>query len=168
MTDRDLGSQELDLPPSEFSTEALWIRLGEAQLKALFQAGHDILGSIHALEHATIAVLPLFALCDPRDVGGASYLAHPDVGGPVVFVYDGYPGGVGIVRAAFERIGEIMQAAAEMIRACPCAEGCPSCVQSPSCGDANEPLDKLGAALLAELLAENWRERFARGEEGEK
>ncbi len=156
MTDRDLGSEDLDLPPTQFSTQALWIRFGADELAALAKRGRDLLGSIHALEHATIAVLPLFALCDPRDIGGASYMAHPDVGGPALFVYDGYPGGVGIVRTAFERLGEIMRAVAETVRACPCAEGCPSCVQSPSCGDANEPLDKLGAAELAEMLAAKW------------
>ena len=117
------------------------------------------MGSLHALEHALIGLLPVFAHCDTRDVGGVSEVAHPDLGGPVISVHDAHPGGVGIAEVAFERIEELLAATAENIETCPCAEGCPSCVQSPGCGSGNEPLDKAGAALLARRWLKAGRRR---------
>ncbi|MGD9520277.1 MAG: Zn-binding domain-containing protein, partial [Armatimonadota bacterium] len=108
------------------------------------------------LEHALIGILPLFALCDRRDLGGVSHSCHPDVGRGALFVYDGYPGGVGISLAAFERLGLVLTAVAEALEQCPCEAGCPSCVQDSNCGDGNWPLDKRGAALLARHLARRW------------
>jgi DEAD/DEAH box helicase domain-containing protein len=153
VTEQDLGTEPLILPPQEFETQALWIGVGRQEAALLAAQGHDLLGSLHALEHALIAVLPLFALCDPRDIGGASYPLHPEVGSGAVFVYDAYPGGVGIAREAFRRGAELLTAVAEAIEGCPCEAGCPSCVQSPSCGANNQPLDKLGAARLARYVA---------------
>ena len=109
------------------------------------------MGTLHALEHALIGLLPLFALCDPHDIGGVSHAHHADVGVGGIFIYDGYPGGVGICEEAYHQAEELLAAVAERIENCPCEAGCPACVQSPSCGDNNQPLDKLGAAVLAHL-----------------
>jgi len=158
VTEQDLGVEPLDLPAKEFETQGLWIVIGEAELLLLSERGRDVLGSLHALEHALIAVTPLFVLCDERDIGGVSYPSAPGMGMPTIFLYDGYPGGVGIARAAFGRLGEILAAAGELVRACPCEGGCPACVQSAGCGDGNWPLDKSGAAELAERLAQRWNE----------
>ena len=113
-----------------------------------------LLGSLHAAEHAQIAVLPLLAMCDRWDIGGLSTNSHPQTGGPTIFIHDGHPGGVGITRTAFARFEELCADAHRLIAECPCASGCPSCVQSPKCGNLNEPLPKAGAlALLERLLA---------------
>ncbi|HLH14380.1 MAG TPA: DEAD/DEAH box helicase [Solirubrobacteraceae bacterium] len=113
-----------------------------------------LLGSLHATEHAQIAVLPLIAMCDRWDIGGLSTNAHPQTGCPTIFIYDGHPGGIGIARTAFARFEELCEDARRLIAGCPCKSGCPSCVQSPKCGNLNEPLHKAGAlALLARLLA---------------
>lgn len=148
-TDAEMGQFPLSLPASAYETTGLWLRIGPSDVRMLQEAGHDLMGSIHALEHALIALLPLFCMCDPHDVGGVSHSNHPDLGGPGIFLYDGHPGGVGICEAAYERVGELLAAAAQVIGACPCEEGCPSCVQAPDCGDGNRPLDKEGAGRLA-------------------
>ncbi len=158
ITERELGTEDLDLPAQSFETQALWIAVGAREVAVLAEAGRDLMGSLHALEHAVIAILPLFALCDQRDIGGVSHGTHPDVGRGALFVYDGYPGGVGIALGAFDRLGEVLSAVAETIENCPCEAGCPSCVQSTYCGDGNWPLDKAGALLLARHLAARWAE----------
>jgi DEAD/DEAH box helicase domain-containing protein len=113
-----------------------------------------LLGSLHATEHAQIAVLPLIAMCDRWDIGGLSTNAHPQTGGPTIFIYDGHPGGIGITRLAYQRFEELCRDAHRLIAECPCKSGCPSCVQSPKCGNLNEPLSKHGArALLESMLA---------------
>ncbi len=111
-----------------------------------------LLGALHAAEHAQIAVLPLIAMCDRWDIGGLSTNFHPQTGGPTIFLYDGHPGGVGIARMAFARFQELCEDARRLIAECPCASGCPSCVQSPKCGNLNEPLSKAGAQLLLEQM----------------
>ncbi len=113
-----------------------------------------LLGSLHATEHAQIAVLPLIAMCDRWDIGGLSINFHPQTGVPTIFIYDGHPGGIGIARTAFARFEELCADARRLIAGCPCADGCPSCVQSPKCGNLNEPLCKAGALLLLEGLLE--------------
>jgi DEAD/DEAH box helicase domain-containing protein len=113
-----------------------------------------LLGALHATEHAQIAVLPLIAMCDRWDIGGLSTNFHPQTGAPTIFLYDGHPGGIGIARTAYARFEELCGDARRLIAGCPCASGCPSCVQSPKCGNLNEPLHKAGAlALLERLLA---------------
>ena len=153
ITEQELGQFPLNLPPSSYETVGVWIKLGEGDVGLLQDGGHDLMGAIHALEHALIQLLPLFALCDPHDVGGSSHNHHPDLGGPGIFLYDGFPGGVGICESAFERLGELVAAVADTIAACGCEEGCPSCVQAPDCGDGNRPLDKQGALALARRWA---------------
>ena len=145
--------QALDLPPVSFATQALWFELDAAQLGERIPLD-ALLGALHATEHAQIAVLPLIAMCDRWDIGGLSTNHHPQTGCPAIFIYDGHPGGIGISRTAFARFEELCADARRLIAECPCAGGCPSCVQSPKCGNLNEPLSKAGALLLlGELLA---------------
>jgi DEAD/DEAH box helicase domain-containing protein len=143
--------QSLDLPTTEFSTRALWYELDELIGAEPFPPEH-LLGALHALEHGQIAVLPLIAMCDRWDIGGLSTNAHPQTGGPTIFIYDGHPGGVGITRRGFERFDHLVADARRLIGECPCRSGCPSCVQSPKCGNLNEPLSKAGALELLERL----------------
>jgi DEAD/DEAH box helicase domain-containing protein len=107
-----------------------------------------LLGALHALEHGQIAVLPLIAMCDRWDIGGLSTNAHPQTGGPTIFIHEGHPGGVGITRRGFDHFDRLVGDAQRLIGECPCSDGCPSCVQSPKCGNLNEPLSKRGALEL--------------------
>ena len=110
------------------------------------------MGSIHALEHATISLTPLLALCDRNDLGGISFTKHPQLQDGGVFFYDGYPGGVGIAECMYNSFEDLLARTHDLIAACPCEEGCPSCVQSPKCGSGNRPIDKLGAKLALSIL----------------
>jgi DEAD/DEAH box helicase domain-containing protein len=143
----------LDLPPTSFPTQALWFELDAQQIEDDIPLD-QLLGALHATEHAQIAVLPLIAMCDRWDIGGLSTNYHPQTGAPTIFIYDGHPGGIGIARTAFARFAELCRDAHALVCECPCASGCPSCVQSPKCGNLNEPLSKAGArALLGRMLA---------------
>jgi DEAD/DEAH box helicase domain-containing protein len=146
----------LELPPTSFSTQALWFELpiGDRPADELdeWMPLEALLGSLHATEHAQIAVLPLIAMCDRWDIGGLSTNYHPQTGAPTIFLYDGHPGGIGIARTAFARFEELCEDARRLIAECPCASGCPSCVQSPKCGNLNEPLSKAGAVRLLERM----------------
>jgi DEAD/DEAH box helicase domain-containing protein len=128
----------------------------------------DLLGALHATEHAQIAVLPLIAMCDRWDIGGLSTNLHPQTGGASIFIYDGHPGGIGITRTAFARFEELCRDAHRLIAECPCASGCPSCVQSPKCGNLNEPLSKAGARLLLERMLGVGEEPAAGGHRSER
>ena len=143
----------LDLPTVEFSTRALWYELDELIAAEPFPFD-QLLGALHALEHGQIAVLPLIAMCDRWDIGGLSTNAHPQTGGPTIFIYDGHPGGVGITRRGYDEFGRLVGDAQRLIGECPCKAGCPSCVQSPKCGNLNEPLSKRGALELLRRLSE--------------
>jgi DEAD/DEAH box helicase domain-containing protein len=143
--------QTLDLPTVEFPTRALWFELGEVIDAEPFPAD-KLLGALHALEHGQIAVLPLIAMCDRWDIGGLSTNAHPQTGGPSIFIYDGHPGGVGITRRGYDEFERLVGDARRLIGECPCQSGCPSCVQSPKCGNLNEPLSKAGALELIRRL----------------
>ncbi len=113
-----------------------------------------LLGALHAVEHAQIAVLPLIAMCDRWDIGGLSTNLHPQTGGPAIFIYDGHPGGIGITRQGYAGFERLVGDAYRLIAECPCESGCPSCVQSPKCGNLNEPLHKRGALeVLSRMLA---------------
>jgi len=143
----------LELPPTSFSTQALWFELDSSALGVGDTIPLEaLLGALHATEHAQIAVLPLIAMCDRWDIGGLSTNLHPQTGGATIFIYDGHPGGIGITRTAFHRFEELCRDAHRLIAECPCASGCPSCVQSPKCGNLNEPLSKAGAHLLLERM----------------
>jgi DEAD/DEAH box helicase domain-containing protein len=139
----------LELPPTSFSTQALWFELEGGELGEWLPL-EALLGALHATEHAQIAVLPLIAMCDRWDIGGLSTNMHPQTGGPTIFIYDGHPGGIGITHLAYQRFEELCRDARRLIAECPCESGCPSCVQSPKCGNLNEPLSKAGAKLVLE------------------
>jgi DEAD/DEAH box helicase domain-containing protein len=143
----------LDLPETTFETEAVWYLPEPAQLEELEQMP-TLLSTLHAAEHSMIALLPLWAMCDRWDIGGLSTNVHFQTGRPTVFVYDGHPGGVGIAERGFEAFEGWVEDTAKMLAGCPCPEGCPSCVQSPKCGNLNEFLDKAGAlTLLRRMIA---------------
>ncbi len=150
-----LGSEDLDLPAAHLTTVAYWYTLSPELLAAAGLEPRDVPGAAHAAEHAQIGLLPLFAMCDRWDIGGLSTAWHPGTGSATIFVYDGYPGGAGIAERGYALAAEHLRATRDTVRTCPCETGCPSCVQSPKCGNGNHPLDKAGAVrLLGELLAD--------------
>jgi DEAD/DEAH box helicase domain-containing protein len=142
-----LGTFPLELPATTFDTEAVWFVPRPHQLEGL-EAMPLLLSSLHAAEHSLIALLPLWAMCDRWDIGGLSTNLHLDTGAPTVFVYDGHAGGVGIAERGFEQFEGWVADTAKLLAGCPCEHGCPSCVQSPKCGNLNEFLDKAGALTL--------------------
>jgi DEAD/DEAH box helicase domain-containing protein len=153
MTGEILDTVGLDLPPQSLVTRAVWWTVPDQVIAGAGVAPADLPGAAHAAEHAAIGLLPLVATCDRWDVGGVSTAFHPDTGSCAIFIYDGYPGGAGIAERGFGAAERWLGATLEAIRSCPCQSGCPSCVQSPKCGNGNEPLDKGAAAsLLAEVL----------------
>jgi len=137
----------LDLPQTAFETEAIWFLPEPPMLDGLMEMTR-LLGSLHAAEHTLIALLPLWAMCDRWDIGGLSTNLHFQTGRPTIFVYDGHAGGVGITERGFEAFEGWVDDTAKLLSGCPCERGCPSCVQSPKCGNLNEPLDKAGALTL--------------------
>src|SRR5215204_5836022 len=144
----------LDLPQTSFVTQALWYELGPGTVSPELPL-MELLGALHAAEHSQIAVLPLLAMCDRWDIGGLSTNLHPQTGGPTIFIYDGHPGGIGITRRGYLAFEALVDDAHRLISECPCEKGCPSCVQSPKCGNLNEPLSKLGSAqLMGRMLAD--------------
>ncbi|MEV7009571.1 DEAD/DEAH box helicase [Streptosporangium sp. NPDC051022] len=149
-----LGDESLELPPRTLRTRAVWWTLPASATVSLAQEGLDLGGAAHAAEHASIGLLPLFATCDRWDIGGVSTELHPDTGLLTVFVYDGHEGGAGFAERGYARALDWLTATREAIASCECERGCPSCIQSPKCGNGNEPLDKAGALrLLAVLLS---------------
>ena len=157
-TGAPLGDEPLDLPPRHLLTRAIWWTISAAERDRLAAARVDLGGAAHACEHASIGLLPLFATCDRWDIGGVSADLHPATGKLSVFVYDGYDGGAGFAERGFQAARDWLTATRQAISGCDCETGCPSCVQSPKCGNANHPLSKRGAvALLDALLAESPR-----------
>jgi DEAD/DEAH box helicase domain-containing protein len=149
-----LGDEPLDLPARELRTKAIWWSVSDSLLERACVLD-DVPGAAHAAEHAAIGLLPLFATCDRWDIGGVSTELHPDTGRATVFVYDGHPGGAGFSESGHSRVRAWLAATRDAIAGCRCESGCPSCVQSPKCGNGNEPLDKAGALrLLSVVLAE--------------
>ncbi len=152
-----LDEVPLPLPPVQLETKAVWWTIPGEVLDRAGVGPRDVPGAIHAAEHAAIGLLPLVATCDRWDIGGVSTPLHPDTGLTTIFIYDGYPGGAGITERGARDADRWLRATLEAIRQCRCSSGCPSCVQSPKCGNGNEPLDKTGAvALLAAILGERW------------
>ena len=139
------------MPETTFETEAIWFCPEAAHLEGLEQMP-KLLGTLHAAEHTLIALLPLWAMCDRWDIGGLSTNVHYQTGRPTIFVYDGHAGGVGITARGFDRFEDWVEDTTRLLQRCPCAAGCPSCVQSPKCGNLNEPLDKGGARTLLERM----------------
>jgi DEAD/DEAH box helicase domain-containing protein len=151
---REIGVFPLDLPPTTFETRGLWVTLPplpppEGNTRPNFV---EFLGSLHAVEHAFIGLLPLFAMCDRGDIGGLSIAMHRQTRLPTIFVYDGYPGGVGISERGYDTFEEVARDTLGVLARCPCKKGCPACVQSPKCGNWNEPLSKDGAIKVLRYL----------------
>ena len=152
-TGENLGEQGLELPERELITTAVWWTVTDDQCTHANIDSTEIPGAVHAAEHASIALLPLFATCDRWDIGGVSTALHIDTGVTTVFDYDGYPGGAGFAQHGFDIARQWLTATRDLIRECRCREGCPSCIQSPKCGNGNNPLDKAAAIrILTELL----------------
>jgi DEAD/DEAH box helicase domain-containing protein len=147
-----LGVFDLRMPPIIFETVGLWLTIPETLPDLVRERGGDFMGAIHAAEHAMIALFPLLAICDRGDIGGISYTFHPQVGAPAIFIYDGHEGGAGLSARGFGDLEALLGRTADLLRGCPCEDGCPSCVQSPKCGNGNQPLDKEHAALVLEIL----------------
>ena len=143
----------LDLPEQSFPTQGLWYAMPDSLAgPAAFEDDTAQLGALHAAEHSQIAVLPLLAMCDRWDIGGLSTNVHFQTGLPTIFIYDGHPGGVGISRRGYDEFERLVADAARLVGECPCEAGCPSCVQSPKCGNLNEPLHKAGALELMDAI----------------
>ena len=147
-----LDEQDLDLPRRSFITAALWFDVPPAAEERVRRERLDFQGGLHAVEHAAIGILPLFAMCDRQDIGGLSTPHHTETGRPQVFLYDGFPGGVGISEKGFELLPELWEATLRTVEECPCETGCPSCIHSPKCGNNNEPLDKTAASIILKAL----------------
>lgn len=147
-----LGVLKLDLPPIIFETEGLWFEVPLSVQRQLEDNFIHFMGSIHAIEHAAIGILPLLVMTDRNDLGGISTPMHPQIGKPAVFVYDGMPGGAGLTQAAFDDAETMFNRTLSAIEDCDCELGCPSCVHSPKCGSGNRPIDKQGAAELLKML----------------
>ncbi len=144
-----LEERPLDLPQTSYQTQAVWF---DAERLEGGPAAADMPAALHALEHTLIQLLPAFVLCERADVGGVSYPMYPATGGPVVFVYDGYPGGVGYAWAGGHAFGDWLTAARDLLAACDCQGGCPRCVLSPKCGNGNQYLHKDAARVLGDAL----------------
>ena len=153
-TGRTLATEELDLPDTHLDTRAFWFTVPPAVCATAGIVPASLPGTLHAAEHAAIGMLPLFAICDRSDVGGVSTALHSDTGLPTVFIHDAHPGGAGLSELAFDRAEELITATSELIASCSCTLGCPSCVQSPKCGNGNEPLDKDGAHRLLRTIVD--------------
>ncbi len=147
-----LETVPLDLPRQTLHTRGVWYDLDEAALDAVGVDIARVPGALHAAEHAAIGILPLFAICDRWDIGGMSTALHPYTGRPTVFVHDGHPGGAGFAERGHEVLPRWLAATRAAISGCECRTGCPSCVQSPKCGNGNAPLDKAGAVRVLDVV----------------
>lgn len=156
ITQKLISTINLDLPEQIIETESVWIDIPCSIVTFLEQEKYHFMGAIHALEHAMIALFPLLVLCDRNDIGGISCPLHEQTEMASIFIYDGYPGGVGLTREAFRKMDSLLMQTQKTIASCSCNTGCPSCVHSPKCGSGNRPIDKKAClALLAEILKKN-------------
>jgi DEAD/DEAH box helicase domain-containing protein len=149
-----LSEHELSMPPQTFRTIAVWWTVPEIICQQTEQHCDEVVDALHAMEHACIGLLPMFAQCDRADIGGLSTDIHPQTGMATIFVYDGVPGGVGIAQVGYEQAEAWWQQTRSLLLECACLDGCPACIQSPKCGNGNQHLSKRGAAALASLLLE--------------
>jgi len=147
-TEALLGEFLLDLPPSIFTTTGIWFKVDDRILSEVRKKGFSTGGALHATEHAAIAALPLFALCDRMDLGGVSYPMNPELESAAIFIYDGHEGGVGLARRGFDCVRDWFSSTVSLMEDCSCEVACPSCTQDPKCGNNNEPLDKRGAIMI--------------------
>jgi DEAD/DEAH box helicase domain-containing protein len=150
--DKVIDEIPLCLPPLSFSTVGLWFTIPEEIRKEIEDKQLDFAGGLHAVEHAMIAISPMYAMCDRWDIGGLSTPMHPNTGQPSIFVYDGFEGGIGISETLYKKINYLWQKTLELINNCECTDGCPSCIYSPKCGNKNEPLDKKAASIILTKL----------------
>ncbi len=155
-----IGVYPLELPPNIFETKGVWIEISGKIKEKIEKLKLHFMGGIHAIEHAMIGMLPFFALCDRNDVGGISYPYHPQIGKSAVFIYDGYPGGVGICAHGFDIIEDWLKKTLNLIKECECEDGCPSCIHSPKCGSGNKPLDKKASIKILQMLLESNNEKM--------
>jgi DEAD/DEAH box helicase domain-containing protein len=142
----------LDLPPLTFLTVGLWFLIPDKLREEIETQKLDFDGGLHAVEHAMIAIAPIFAMCDRWDIGGLSTTLHPDTGEATIFIYDGFEGGIGISENLYANIKPLWEKTLKLIETCECKEGCPSCIYSPKCGNENEPLDKKAAIIILKHL----------------
>jgi DEAD/DEAH box helicase domain-containing protein len=147
-----LSTETLELPPSSYETNALWLELPDEIPQALAASGRNPMGSLHAVEHAALALLPLYALCDRFDLAGITYKLHPQLGRAAIFLYDAAEGGVGLVRSVYDELETLLETTLARLRECECSEGCPACVHSPRCSNGNRPIDKAGAQQALVLM----------------
>jgi DEAD/DEAH box helicase domain-containing protein len=153
LSDANLETVELQLPSRSYETTAVWLTFSTEMPESVLLRNQGLEGGLHAIEHALIGMMPLYVMCDPSDVGGASHPVQPGLGVPTIFVYDGYPGGVGIAKSLYDELERALAITLEGIESCECSNGCPSCIQSPKCGNNNTPLDKKSAvAILKQIL----------------
>lgn len=151
-TQKLISTIPLDLPEQSIETEGLWLEIDDSIVRSIEEEKYHFMGAIHALEHAMIALFPLLVLCDRNDIGGISCPMHEQTEQATVFVYDGYPGGVGLAREAYEKIKTLLNQTESTIHQCPCKTGCPSCVHSPKCGSGNRPIDKRACLALIQKI----------------
>ncbi|MDB9822179.1 DEAD/DEAH box helicase [Deltaproteobacteria bacterium] len=147
-----MGVFPLELPQQTFETIGFWVEIEPVINRLMDEKGLHLIGGIHAIEHAMIGIFPLFALCDRNDIGGICYTYHPQVEKSAIFIYDGYPGGVGLAQRGYEVVFDLLQKTLDHVRNCECDEGCPSCIHSPKCGSGNKPLDKAAAVTILDFL----------------
>ncbi|NMB79299.1 MAG: DUF1998 domain-containing protein, partial [Methanomicrobiales archaeon] len=153
--DTIIGIEPLTLPPLTFRTRAFWFIPPAAVERAVTSAGKDLAGGLHGAEHAIIALMPLHVMCDRWDVGGLSSASYGETGEPAIFVYDAYEGGIGLAEKAYSILPDMLTSAYELVRDCPCEDGCPSCIHSPKCGNDNQPLDKEATLLILDRLCQD-------------
>lgn len=153
-TQKLIATIALEMPEQIMETEGVWLEIDTALQSGLQKLKYHFMGAIHALEHALIAHFPLLVLCDRNDIGGISCPSHEQVAASVIFIYDGYPGGVGLSASAFIKMTSLLQKTMKTLQQCQCENGCPACVHSPKCGSGNRPIDKQACMeLLKQILA---------------
>jgi len=150
--DKVIGMERLSLPPLNFNTMALWFTIPEDIRKRVKDKGLNFDGGLHGTEHAMIGIMPFYVMCERWDIGGVSYVNHPDTMEPTIFIYDGFEGGIGLTEKAFDLTTDIIKMTYELVRDCRCEDGCPACIYSPRCGNDNKPLDKKAARIILEEL----------------
>jgi DEAD/DEAH box helicase domain-containing protein len=150
--DQVLATKPLDLPPYEFDTTAAWLTMPPGLAARIRAAGHDYAGGLHAAEHALIHMMPLLAMCDRGDVGGMSTTRHRASQTGIIFLYDGFRGGLGITHKAAEQIEQLATITRDLVESCHCTDGCPSCVYDRNCGNDNQPMDRRAATTILALL----------------